>query len=175
MSTAPFKESPSANEITVVSELYSKYKDLDTDVAKLLNLDTDTGIAVGKPVRDSGGTEQGGDPRHAVDGSIFGSYWAASPAPQWIEVDLQRVAELYGAHLFPYYGDDRLYQYKIEVSKDGTNWRTTVDASGNRVKATIAGYRHEWPPVEARYIRVTMLKNSANIGVHLHELKVLGK
>ena len=46
-----------------------------------------------------------------------------------------------------------------------------ADASKNRTVATEHGYAHPFPPVAARYIRVTMLRNSANPGLHIIELR----
>ena len=60
---------------------------------------------------------------------------------------------------------------RIDVSTDGRSWTTVVDASGNKIRATQSGYRHKIEPVDARYIRVNMLKNSANPGVHIVEFR----
>ncbi len=51
------------------------------------------------------------------------------------------------------------------------DWIRVVDASGNKAKATKDGYRHRLDPVNARTIRVNMLKNSANPGVHIVECR----
>ena len=40
------------------------------------------------------------------------------------------------------------------------------------VCATAAGYAGKFPPTEARYVRINMLKNSANPFVHIVELIV---
>ena len=68
-------------------------------------------------------------------------------------------------------GDDRHYQYTIEVSADSRSWQKVVDASGNTEKTSPQGYRHTIPSTRARYIRVTMLKNTANPAVHICELR----
>ena len=134
-------------------------------------IDDNPGIAVGKPVRVSGGTEAGHEPSNAVDGHVLGGYWAASPAPQWLEVDLLALHKVNGVTVIPYFGDSRAYQYRIEVSDDGVKYRVMAEAEG---PATLAGYRHEFEPTVARYVRVTMLHNSANVGVHIQELRVFG-
>lgn len=38
--------------------------------------------------------------------------------------------------------------------------------------ATAGGILYRFGPLDARYVRVTMLHNSANIGVHIAELAV---
>ena len=117
---------------------------------------------------------QGADhrPGLAVDGKISGGFWSASPAPQWLQIDLESVHPVNGVWLFPYYGDGRYYQYKVETSLDGLAWTTVVDASQNTKPSSFRGYRHTFSSANARYVRVTMLKNSANVGVHLYEVRV---
>ena len=47
------------------------------------------------------------------------------------------------------------YKYKIEVSMDGENYRTALDQSGNAMSRNVLF--DEIPPVECRYVRLTML------------------
>ncbi len=44
--------------------------------------------------------------------------------------------------------------------------------SANTKKSTRDGVEHTFPKIAARYVRVNLLKNSANPGVHLNELQV---
>jgi len=172
MSTGPIAESKPEDSVRVVQELFARYGSDSFDPDKVLAVDPDPGIAVGKPVTDSGGTEGDHVPALAVDGHITGGYWSASPAPQWFRIDLQSVHQVNGVWLFPYYGDGRYYTYKVEGSLDGQTWNMLVDASSNTRPSSYRGYRHQFPSSSARYIRVTMLSNSANIGVHLYEVRV---
>lgn len=133
---------------------------------------SDPGIAVGKPVTVSGGTEPGHEPEFAVDGKIGGGYWAAHPYPQWLRIDLQKPEKIDGVQIYTYHDGQRYYRYTVEVSIDGQDWIKVVDESQNTTPATARGKRYNFPPVEARYVRVNMLFNSANIGVHLTEVKV---
>ena len=55
---------------------------------------------------------------------------------------------------------------------DGKQWKKVLDFSKNTVPATAAGYSGKFEPTEARYVRVNMLKNSANPSVHIVELIV---
>ena len=99
------------------------------------------------------------------------NHWSINPYPSWLEVDLEKVATLDRIHLYCWWGDDRSYQYTIELSADGKTWKPVVDASRNTEKTTDQGYRHTFAPTKARYIRVTMLKNTANPAVHICELR----
>jgi alpha-N-acetylglucosaminidase len=173
-SPVPPKESRPTDINHLVSGLLERHTDSPT-VDGLLNLKPeDPGIAVGKPVTVSGGTEGGSRPESAVDGKTNGAYWSASPPPVWLKVDLEKIYQVKEIDLFCYHGDERYYQYKLEVSTDDQNWTTVVDGSKNTELSTYKGYRHKFTPVPARYVRVTMLYNSANIGQHIHELRVYG-
>ncbi|MCY2925280.1 MAG: discoidin domain-containing protein, partial [Planctomycetota bacterium] len=94
-----------------------------------------------------------------------------TPPPQWLEVDLEKVFTLGEIDLYTYFGDGRYYQYVIEVSTDEKTWTKVADGSANTAPATAKGYRHAISPTKARYIRTTMLKNSANQGQHVVELR----
>lgn len=174
-SSVPPKQSGPEDISSLIPGLLSKYPK-SPSVENLLNLEPeDPGIAVGKPVTVSGGTEAGTRPEVVVDGKTTGEYWAASPPPVWLQVDLEKPYQVSEIDLFCYHGDERYYQYKLDVSLDGATWTTVVDASTNTALSTYRGYRHKFPAVSARYVRVTMLHNSANIGQHIHELRVIGR
>lgn len=173
--TGRIRESAPGEAVKVCAEAIAKSDKLPTKLEAVVDLNQDAGIAVGKPVRDSGHIEGNAVAARAFDGNILGDYWAANPAPQWIEVDLEAERSLTGVHLFPYYGDGRSYQYKVEVSSDDKTWNLVADGSKNEKPASLRGYRHDFAAVSARYVRVTMLSNSANTAVHLREVRVFGK
>jgi alpha-N-acetylglucosaminidase len=171
-SSVPPAESQPQDINALIPRLLDRYPD-SPNVDQLLNLKPeDPGIAVGKPVTVSGGTEAGTRPEVVVDGKTSREYWAASPPPVWLQVDLEKPCQVSEIDLFCYHGDERYYQYKLDVSLDGKAWTTVVDASKNTELSTYRGYRHKFPAVSARYVRVTMLHNSANIGQHIYELRV---
>ena len=138
--------------------------------------DVGTNLAKDKPVEVSGGTEGSMLPRNAVDGLIGNqSGWHASPYPQWIEVDLEDVYDIGRIAVYTYYDSSRYYQYTVEVSVDGEEWKQVVDMSGNRKVSTRKGSLHEFDMTKARYVRVNMLYNSLNPGVHLNEIMIFGQ
>jgi len=100
------------------------------------------------------------------------THWSVNPSPGWLEVDLETAVTLDQVHLYCWWGDDRSYQYVIDLSEDGKTWKRVVDAATNTAKTTDQGYRHTFAPTKARYIRVTMLKNTANSAIHISELRV---
>ena len=133
-------------------------------------------LTTGKPVTASStGWQEKTD--FAVDGLVevqpFDStFWASGPPPQWMMVDLEKTVKLNEVHLYTYWGDGRYYQYNIELSTDGKSWTKVADAAANTKPADENGYRHTFSPTPARYVRVNMLKNSANEGQHIVELRV---
>lgn len=136
------------------------------------SVDPEPGIAVGRPTSDSGGTEPGGEPQNAADGKVGGGWWAASPYPQWWQVDLGAPTLIDRVQVFTYYGDGRYYRYQVESSVDGQSWTTLADMSENTTPSDRRGFDHHFQPTQARFVRVKMLFNSANVGVHLREVKV---
>ena len=129
-------------------------------------------LTTGKPVKASA-AHPNHPPERAVDGlANRKSYWDADPYPQWLQVDLGKAVKLDRMQPFFYWDGRRYYQYTIEVSANGTDWTQVVDRSATAEKTTSEGELHAIQPVEARYVRVNMLKNSANPGVHISELRV---
>lgn len=131
-------------------------------------------LALDKPVSVSS-FEATSFAEYAVDGdSSLTQWWGANPYPQWCTVDLESVAALDGVRLWTYWDGSRHYQYTVEASLDGASWTEVVDASANTTPSTAAGFQHPLPGTLARYVRVNMLYNSANPGVHIVELEVEG-
>lgn len=138
------------------------------------DFETQHGIAVGCPATASSFLP-GLAPEAAVDGSLDRAvYWAATPAPQWWQVDLGRPRRIDRVHAVTYWEDGgaRTYQYRVLASTDGTGWQTVADLSANHEPAIPAGQTHVFAPTLARYVRLEMLRNSANEGVHLVEVEV---
>ena len=68
----------------------------------------------------------------------------------------------------------RVYKYVVEASTDGRQWTTVVDQSKNESPAQAEGLERWFPPVPARYVRLTVLKNAALAGAQVVEFQVLG-
>jgi hexosaminidase len=140
---------------------------------ELRHVDFESNLTTGRPVRASNFLPQF-PPENAVDGRVdLERYWDASAgAPQWLEVDLEQAQRIGGLGLWTYWDGERSYQYVVDVSRDGKDWKRVADGSDNLLPAGEWGYRHLFAPQTARYVRVTMLKNSANPGLHVVELRV---
>ncbi|NPV48654.1 MAG: hypothetical protein HPY69_17065 [Armatimonadetes bacterium] len=138
-------------------------------------LETQVGVAIGGQATASS-SEPGHPPQAAVDGRVEREvYWGATPWPAWWQVDLGQERRIDRVRVVTYWGaasEPRHYQYRVLTSLDGANWHVVADASTGAVTATESGLEHTFAPVSARYVRVEMLRNSANTGVHLVEVMV---
>ncbi|MDD2598291.1 MAG: PmoA family protein [Kiritimatiellae bacterium] len=128
-------------------------------------------IAKGKPVTSSHPWQDSHKPELALDGKL-NTFWSCAHSPAWISVDLGAVEKLARIKVINYFGDGRYYQYVVELSSDNQSWRKVADLSDNTAPATEQGVSFKLDAVQARYVRVTMLKNSANPGMHIVELEV---
>ena len=131
------------------------------------------GIAVGKPVTISGGTNENHQPELAVDGNFWDqdSDWHAVPLPQWFCIDLGKQTKIDAVQVFTRWANE-VYQYTIEISTDGEKWTTVADLSKNEAVASSLGFLHKFDPQDARYVRMTALRNMTNVGLHLVEVRV---
>ena len=133
-------------------------------------------LTTGKPVKASSVAGEGKGVEvaaNANDGWVaFNKLWGAWKPPQWWQVDLEKTCTLDRVHIFPWWEGKRVFQYSIEVSEDEKTWVKVVDAAGNAEPATEKGILHRFPPTPARYVRVTLLKNSVQDAVQMVELRV---
>ncbi|MCY3021065.1 MAG: HEAT repeat domain-containing protein [Planctomycetota bacterium] len=130
-------------------------------------------LALNKPVKASVGPEGNNVPEKAVDGNTDNdAAWFGQKWPCWLEVDLQKPEKLEAVHVFFYHDGGRYYQYNVEVSADQKEYKKVVDMSKNTAPATADGVLSKFDPVEARFVRINILKHSANQAVHLAEIKV---
>ncbi|MHC4201579.1 MAG: glycoside hydrolase domain-containing protein, partial [Planctomycetota bacterium] len=75
--------------------------------------------------------------------------------------------------MITYWNGRRSYQYHIDCSTDGRQWRRLVDQSKNRKAATARGQVFTFEPVTARYVRSTFTHNSEKneSGGHIVEIE----
>ncbi len=144
-------------------------------VSAALDGDARNNLALGCPVTASA-EWQTCKAMLAVDGDYsVHSYWGATDAPVWLQVDLEAPVEINKIRLVTWHNNARVYQYRIETAaaKDGP-WTVAVDASKNTKAATAAGDVHRFEPRKARFVKVTILNNSEGnqFGGHIVELEV---
>ncbi len=133
---------------------------------------TSNNITSGKIKKSSGGK----NPIYAVDGKVDNNNYGevnSKGSAKTLEIDLKKVTKITNAKVWCYADNERYYQYRIETSADGLAWQTVVNMSKNKKVSTAKGYFTQLAtPVAARYVRLIMLKNSANPSYHVVEFKL---
>ena len=100
------------------------------------------------------------------------SYWSADPYPQWWQVDLENIYNITSIVIRNYVDNRRYYNYIIESSLDGLSY-TEIARKTNTNPATDNGDIYNLSTT-ARYLKVTIIYNSANRGAHISDFKVYG-
>ena len=120
---------------------------------------------------------KGSTAQKAVDGDPA-TGWAAGrspkyperrtdPLPQSLSIDLGKVRTL-GAILLKTPG--KYYQYRIEVSEDGRQWKPVVTKQDKQPGNPDPGILHVFPKVQARYIRSTFTASTDHLA-YVYELE----
>lgn len=113
-------------------------------------------------------------PDRAVDGKLDpAAHWACENLPVWHQVDLPEATSLSSVRVRPYWGDGRVYRYKVEGSADGRSWTMLADMTANSIASTAEGDLFGFDPVVVKHVRTTFLGNSrgAANGGHLVEIE----
>jgi HEAT repeat protein len=132
-----------------------------------------TNLANGKRLTASHPCQGNHTPECAIDNSLD-TFWSCAFSPSWIQVDLEKPTPVSRIKVVNYVDGTRYYQHRVEISADAKQWTCVGDMSQNTVPATKEGVTHDFKEVTARYVRITMLKNSANPGMHISELAIYG-
>ena len=116
----------------------------------------------------------GQNPGRAVNGNHDAEdHWACENLPVWHQVDLPQPATLAAIRVWPYWPGGRIYQFKVEGSADGRQWKMLGDMTANSIEATREGVPFTFDPVAVRHVRTTFVGNSrgASNGGHLVEIE----
>ncbi|NPV46405.1 MAG: discoidin domain-containing protein [Armatimonadetes bacterium] len=108
-------------------------------------------------------------PEYATDGNTQ-TCWGADYPPHWVSVDLGNIETISAVRVTNYHGDERFYHYRVELSTDSKTWTQVAEKTDDAL-ATAEGTLHRFAPCQARHVRVVMLSNSANCGVHVAEIE----
>ena len=187
--TDSYPDHPQGDSVQIAVELYNKYigefipvieDSLEQQVYQKYEKvfqEISTGhLAKNKPATATSSLEIY-PPSKAVDGNLLDreSSWQSAKSPASLTVDFGEVKQISRIHVYPYWDGSRYYQYTVEVSRNGNDWQKVIDYSANTKIASPFGEDHRFEPTEAQFVRINMLKNSANPGVHLVELAVFDK
>ena len=128
-------------------------------------------LTTGKPISASNDDIRPGVAKPANNGliSLWDMWGDHVQKENWVKVDLEEVTKVNRLKVYTFWDNWRYYQYTIEGSLDGENWFQLVDFSQNKEVATPQGIEHIIAETKVRYLRINMLYNSANPGLHLVE------
>jgi hypothetical protein len=113
-------------------------------------------------------------PGRAVNGNLdVEDHWACENLPVWHQVNLKEPATLSAIRVWAYWTGGRIYQFKVEGSSDGKEWKMLGDMSANSIAATSEGVLFTFDPVSVKHVRTTFTGNSrgATSGGHLVEIQ----
>ncbi len=130
-------------------------------------------LALGQPATASSEeTNKGNLIAKAFDGDP-GTRWCAanSSAPQWLAVDLTKPQKVTGVRL-DWESKGNAYRHTIEVSADGKEWKTAVDAADQDKPGAVD---HDFEAPGARFVRVTFLGSSGGGWGSIREFEVYGE
>jgi hypothetical protein len=113
-------------------------------------------------------------PNRAIDGiETTSNYWGtnalatAGQLPQWLQLDIGTQTTISQIITHFYDGDSRTYTYYIQASTDGSTWNTIVPTKTDKSIVTDA-----FTQITARYIRINIIGNTANLAAHIGEVKI---
>jgi hypothetical protein len=165
----------SVNEAVHLAELQVYSDDPAAPKNTAVQMNAPGNLALGRPVTTTVPQEADKAPERAVNGILGrddGWWGAANPTPKAFQVDLGSPQSIETVRAVFYWDGTRYYQYAVETSVDGNAWLVLADNSKNTTPSTSAGYVHTSKPVDARYVRLSNIKNSANPSCHLTEFEV---
>lgn len=135
-------------------------------------------VVKGKKVVDFSNSTNATETPHKIIDGVTNPYetsgkWCTLQSDRWVIFDCLSVYRMYGFRIYdgnsgPESGVDQINNYKIQLSNDGVNWTTVVDAE-NRVKESIK--TDYIPPYKARYVK---LIPEANGTLRIWEFEVYG-
>ena len=112
-------------------------------------------------------------PALAVNGiTTPDDHWACENLPVWHQLTLKQATTISAIRVWPYWGDGRVYKYKVEGSVDGEKWTMLADMTANSIASSPEGSLVSFQPVQVRHVRTTFLGNSqgSKSGGHLVEI-----
>lgn len=102
------------------------------------------------------------------------SMWSgAPPHPQWAVIDLGEETEFSRLHTYFFHDGKRCYSYRYSVSNDMHNWKEIF--SKDDCLATKDGDEITVEPQKARYVMITIVKNTDNPAGHVAEVEIYEK
>jgi len=154
------------------------FDDSDTQIGTIwsdeyVKLGLETSLTTGKPVSTCHGNNELGVPSLINNGEIARwDHWGThTNGNNWVIIDLEKEHLITRFKTYTFWDGYRYYEYTIDVSMNGVSWQQVVDRSTNREISTPDGTEDHISPTKARFIRLNLLRNSANPSLHLVEFQ----
>ena len=163
----------SVNEAVHVAELLVYSDDPAAVPNTAVQMNQPGNVALGRPVTTTVAQETDKAPPRAVDGLLGREEgWWGGATPAAFQVDLGSAQSIDTVRAVFYWDGTRYYQYSVEGSVDGAAWTVLADNAKNTTPSTSLGYVHSFTAATARYVRLNIIKGSANPSCHLAEFEV---
>jgi hypothetical protein len=111
-------------------------------------------------------------PSHAIDGDSS-TWWSNNEKNSWLKLDFGKANTICGLAVEWNKGDKRDYSFKIEVSKDGNDYKEVFNGKNEKGSSMEEIY-----PIRETYgqhIKLTITRTSSNDGwVSIKEIKAIG-
>lgn len=115
----------------------------------------------------------GGSNTAAINNGNVNDYWDGGGYPQTVTIDLGGFYRISSMKMINYHDGNRYYHYTIYASDTGRIYTEVAKKDSNSI-ATASGDVFEDLDFVARYIRISMTYNSANMAVHIREFEAYG-
>jgi F5/8 type C domain len=130
---------------------------------------TDSPIPANKV--SASGSETGNPPSNTLDNSL-NTRWSSFGLPSWVRYDLDSSHAVCFLDIAWYRGNLRVYGFTVSVSDDDVSYRDVF--RGVSSGSTKSYERYDIPDVNARYVRITVDRNSENDWASISEVKLYG-
>lgn len=154
------------------------FDDSDTQIGttwseEYVKLGLETSLTTRKPVTTCHGDGELGVPSIINNGEIARwDHWGThTNGNNWVIIDLEKEHLITRFKTYTFWDGYRYYEYTIDVSLDGISWQQVVDQSKNRELSVPEGQEDRISSTEARFVRLNLIRNSANPGLHLVEFQ----
>jgi len=153
-----------------------------------------TNLALNKPVTASDKEPVIGEPAQVTDGDkegVEGSYVEFGPGAQWVQIDLEKPANIYAIVIWHFHNEPRVYRDVVVQASDDPDFtsgvRTLFNNDHDNSSGLGVGKDFEYietfegkllevkGSVKARYLRFYSNGNTANEMNHYTEIEVYGK
>lgn len=116
-------------------------------------------------------SDDGNVPSNTIDNNL-NTRWSGYGIGSWIRVDIGEQKIICGIDIAWYKGDQRVNDFVVAVSTDGTIYKTVY--SGESSGTTTDPESYDIPETPARYVRITVNGNSNNNWASITEIDVHG-